>query len=131
MAGVPLRSDSDTAPLVRAQYLDWLSQPDSFAFFAEVDGRAVGYIIGFVQEPSEIWDTGLIGHIDSFLVLSEMRGRGIGRLLMEAAYDHMRRVGVGTVGLEVSPVTKQRVAFVTIRNHSEPSSHVPKGSRFT
>jgi GNAT superfamily N-acetyltransferase len=86
MAGVPLRSDSDTAPLVRAQYLDWLSQPDSFAFFAEVDGRAVGYIIGFVQEPSEIWDTGLIGHIDSFLVLSEMRGRGIGRLLMEAAY---------------------------------------------
>jgi ribosomal protein S18 acetylase RimI-like enzyme len=83
--GVPLREDSDTGPLTRALYLEWLSQPDSFAFFAEEGGRPVGFIIGFVQEPSEVWDTGRIGHIDSFLVLPEMRGRGVGRLLMDAA----------------------------------------------
>ncbi len=80
----PLREDSDTGPLTRALYLEWLSQPDSFAFFAEESGRPVGFIIGFVQEPSEVWDTGRIGHIDSFLVLPEMRGRGVGRLPMDA-----------------------------------------------
>jgi GNAT superfamily N-acetyltransferase len=106
MAGLPLRTNSDTGPLVRAQYLEWLSQPDSFAFFAEADERTVGYIIGFVQEPSEIWDTGPIGHIDSFLVLPEMRGQGVGHLLMEAAYHHMRRVGVRTVGLDVFPTNE-------------------------
>jgi ribosomal protein S18 acetylase RimI-like enzyme len=101
--GLPLRTNSDTSPIARAQYLEWLSQPDSFAFFAEVENRTVGYIIGFIQEPSEIWDTGRIGHIDSFLVLPEMRGQGVGHLLMEAAYDHMRSVGAKTVGLVVFP----------------------------
>jgi ribosomal protein S18 acetylase RimI-like enzyme len=101
--GLPLRTNSDTGPMVQAQYLEWLSQPDSFAFLAEVDEKTVGYIIGFVQDPSEIWDTGRIGHIDSFLVLPEMRGQGVGSLLMEAAYDHMRSVGVTTVGLDVFP----------------------------
>lgn len=99
--GVPLREDSDTGPLVRAMYLKWLSQPDSFAFFAEDDRRPVGFVIGFIEEPSEIWDTGRIGHVDSLLVLPEMRGHGVGRLLMDAVYDHLSRVGVRTVGLDV------------------------------
>ncbi|HEU4488419.1 MAG TPA: hypothetical protein VFS38_03935 [Actinomycetota bacterium] len=42
--GVPLREDSDTGPLTRALYLEWLSQPDSFAFFAEEGGGPVGFI---------------------------------------------------------------------------------------
>lgn len=56
-----------------------------------------------------MWDTGRIGHIDSFLVLPEMRGRGVGRLLMDAVYDHLRRVGVKTVGLDL--VATNRVAL--------------------
>jgi hypothetical protein len=53
--GVRLREDSDTEPLVRALYLEWLSQPDSFAFFAEDDHKPVGFVIGFIEEPSAIW----------------------------------------------------------------------------
>jgi ribosomal protein S18 acetylase RimI-like enzyme len=98
---VPLREDGDTGLRVRALYLEWLEQPDSFAFVAEADGRTVGYIIGFVQEPSEIWDTGPIGHIDSFLVSPEARGQGVGRLLLEKAYDELISKGVRTVGLDV------------------------------
>ena len=39
--------------------------------------------------------------IDSFYVLPEMRGRGVGRLLMDAAYSEMRRAGASTVALEM------------------------------
>ena len=59
--------------------------PDSFAFLAEEDGRLVGYVVGFYDEPHFMWSTGRVGHIDSFYVLPELRGRGVGRLLMEAA----------------------------------------------
>jgi GNAT superfamily N-acetyltransferase len=99
--GVPLRNDEDTARLVRALYEEWITQPDSFAFVAELDGRPVGYVIGFIQEPSEIWDTGRIGHIDSFLVTPEARGKGVGRILLGKVYDHLSRVGVRTLGLDV------------------------------
>ena len=99
--GVPLRNDEDTGPLVRALYIEWMTQPDSFAFVAELDGKPVGYVLGFVQEPSEMWDTGRIGHIDSFLVTPEARGKGVGSLLLEKVYDHLGRIGVRTVGLDV------------------------------
>ena len=74
--------------------------PDSFAFLAEEDGRLVGYVVGFYDEPHFMWSTGRVGHIDSFYVLPELRGRGVGRLLMEAAYAEMRQAGA-TMALEM------------------------------
>jgi ribosomal protein S18 acetylase RimI-like enzyme len=82
-------------------YREWLSRPDSFAFLAEEDGRPVGFVVGFFEEPHFMWDTGRVGHIDSFYVLSEMHGRGVGRQLMDAAYAEMRRAGATTVALEM------------------------------
>jgi GNAT superfamily N-acetyltransferase len=94
-------SDSTSAAIVREMYREWLSGPDSFAFLAEETGRSVGYVVGFFDEPHFMWETGRIGHIDSFYVLPEWRGRGVGRQLMDAAYSEMRRVGVATVALEM------------------------------
>src|SRR6476469_6745679 len=99
--GVPLRADGETGPIVRGLYLEWLSQPDSFAFIAELDNHPVGYLLGYLQEPSEVWDTGRIGYIDSFLVVPDVRGQGVGRRLLDAAFAHLRAVGVRTVGLDV------------------------------
>ena len=48
-----------------------------------------------------MWSTGRVGHIDSFYVLPGLRGRGVGRLLMEAAYAQMRQAGASTVALEM------------------------------
>jgi len=48
-----------------------------------------------------MWDTGKMGHVDSFYVLPEGRGQGIGRLLMNRAYDELRAAGVTTVALDV------------------------------
>lgn len=99
--GLKLLADQESAVIVREMYREWLSGPDSFAFFAEEDGRAVGYVIGFYDQPHFMWDTGRVGHVDSFYVLPELRGRGVGRLLMEAAYAAMREAGAETVALEV------------------------------
>jgi GNAT superfamily N-acetyltransferase len=61
----------------------------------------VGYVVGFYDEPHFMWSTGRVGHIDSFYVLPELRGRGVGRLLMEPACAEMRQAGATTVALEM------------------------------
>jgi GNAT superfamily N-acetyltransferase len=99
--GLELRSESESSVIVREMYRDWLSGEGSFAFFAEEDGRPVGYVIGFYEEPHFMWSTARVGHVDSFYVLPEMRGRGVGRLLMDAAYQAMREAGADTVALEM------------------------------
>jgi ribosomal protein S18 acetylase RimI-like enzyme len=99
--GLEVLSEPESAVIVRAMYLDWLSSDDSFAFIAEEDGRPVGYVIGFYDQPHFMWATGRVGHVDSFYVLPELRGRGVGRLLMDAAYAAMREAGAETVALEM------------------------------
>jgi GNAT superfamily N-acetyltransferase len=99
--GLEVLSEPASASVVREMYREWLSKPESFAFLAEEDGRPVGFVVGFYEEPHFMWDSGRVGHIDSFYVLSEMRGRGVGRQLMDAAYAEMRQAGAQTVALEM------------------------------
>jgi GNAT superfamily N-acetyltransferase len=108
VAGLEVLSESASAEIVGATYREWLSRPDSFAFVAEDEGRAVGFVIGFCEEPHFMWETGRVGHVDSFYVLPETRGQRVGRRLMEAAYAAMREAGVSTVALEM--VTDNEVA---------------------
>lgn len=98
--GLDVRSEPESAEIVREMYRDWLAGVDSFAFLAEEDGKSVGYLIGFYEEPHFMWATDRVGHIDSFYVLPDMRGRGVGRLLIEAAYGEMLRAGADAVALE-------------------------------
>ena len=99
--GLDVLSESASAEIVREMYRQWLADADSFAFIAEDEGRPVGYLIGYYDEPHFMWATGRVGHIDSFYVLPEMRGRGVGRGLMDAAYSAMREAGASTVALEM------------------------------
>ncbi len=99
--GVPVRSDEASAAIVREMYRDWLSGNEGFALLAEEDGRQVGYLVAFYEDDHFMWDTGRIGHVDSFYVRPELRGRGVGRLLMDRAYDLMGDAGARTVALEM------------------------------
>lgn len=94
-------SESDSAAIVAEMYREWLSGPNAFALLAEADARPVGYLVGFYEEPHFMWSAGRVGHIDSLYVLPELRSRGVGRLLMQAAYSEMRQAGATTVTLEV------------------------------
>jgi ribosomal protein S18 acetylase RimI-like enzyme len=99
--GLEVLSEQASARVVREMYREWLSTPDAFAFIAEDDGRPVGFVVGFYEGAHFMWDTGRVGHIDSFYVLPETRGLGVGRRLMDAAYAEMREAGVTTVALEM------------------------------
>ena len=99
--GLAVLSGPASAEIVREQYREMLSARDPLAFIAEDDGRPVGYLIGFYEEPHFMWETDRVGHVDSFYVLPETRGRGVGRLLMEAAYAAMRDAGASAVALDV------------------------------
>jgi GNAT superfamily N-acetyltransferase len=101
VAGLSVLSESASAEIVGEMYREWLSRPDSFAFVAEDEGKPVGYVIGFYEEPHFMWETGRVGHVDSFYVLPETRGQGVGRRLMEAAYAAMREAGASIVALEM------------------------------
>ena len=60
--GLDVLSESDSAVIVGKMYREWLSSPDSFAFLAEEDGRLVGYVVGFYDEPHFMWSTSRVGH---------------------------------------------------------------------
>jgi hypothetical protein len=62
--GLDVLSESDSAVIVGKRYREWLSGPDSFAFLAEEDGRLVGYVVGFYDEPHFMWSTGRVGRGD-------------------------------------------------------------------
>lgn len=101
VAGLSVLSETASAEIVGEMYRKWLSGPELFAFVAEDEGRPVGYVIGFYEEPHFMWDTGRVGHVDSFYVLPETRGQGVGRQLMDSAYAAMREAGASTVALEM------------------------------
>jgi len=101
ITGMPVLSEEVSAEIVREMYRTWLSGPDGFALVAEEDAHPVGYLVAFYEDQHFMWDTGRVGHIDSFYTLPEVRGHGVGRLLMDRAYAVMRDAGVTTVALDV------------------------------
>ncbi len=101
ITGLPVLSEEASAAIVLEMYREWLSGADGFALLAEEGGHPVGYLVAFYEDPHFMWDTGRVGHIDSFYTLPEVRGRGIGRLLMDQAYAVMRDAGVTAVALDL------------------------------
>jgi GNAT superfamily N-acetyltransferase len=68
--------------------------PDG-CFVAEQGGRVVGLIF------SRTW--GSVGWFGTFAVLPELQGRGIGKELIEASLDYLRRRPSRMIGLETMP----------------------------
>ena len=64
-------------------------------FVAEHDGRVVGIIF------SRTW--GGVGWFGTFAVLPEFQGQGIGKQLISASLDYLRRDPRRTIGLETMP----------------------------
>ncbi len=91
----------------------WIQQSGSIVFIAESSieegkpsleigkSQAVGYLVLQTSSREEL--TGVLqGWIVDLAVLSEWRGKGVGRELLKAAEDHCRKQEISYLGLTVS-----------------------------
>jgi ribosomal protein S18 acetylase RimI-like enzyme len=82
-------------PRTRANMLACLRKDPEGCFVAEEDSRVVGFIL------SRTW--GGVGWFGTFAVLPEYQGRGIGKRLIAASLDYLRRDPDRVIGLETMP----------------------------
>lgn len=102
LPGIPVRSQDEAWRRRRDLYVDWLAEKDAILLLAETRATAVGYALSHMHEPDEAWDTrGRFGVLESLAVLPEMRGRGVGRMLMAALHAELRHLGVTTLAIGV------------------------------
>ena len=91
----PLRTPQESWLVRRGLYEEWLAEPDAFVCVAEAGGEPVGYALVHMRAPEETWATGdRIAELESLAVLPEYRGRGVGRALVDAVFEELRRLDV-------------------------------------
>lgn len=79
----------------------WIQQSGSIVFIVEKKTQPIGYLVLHTSSREEI--TGVNqGWIMDLGVLPEWRGKGAGRVLLEAAEDHCREQRVPYLGLAVT-----------------------------
>lgn len=111
----------------RAKYEAWLSKPAAFLMIAEQDEQAVGYAVVSIGEGYDGWHSPEgIGDLHDFVVLPEMRGRGIGTILMDAVEGELRDAGVEHCRLRVIARNADAVRFYEQRG-MEVVSHIMLG----
>jgi [ribosomal protein S18]-alanine N-acetyltransferase len=99
-----LEAASFSSPWNRQHFLSELASPLSFPLIAQAtDGAVEGYIC-----PMIVLDEGSILNV---AVRPESRGRGIGRLLVEAALSDLRSRGAAFVALEVRPSNRAALSL--------------------
>lgn len=87
--------DEDLPPRTRTNVLALREKDPDGCFVAEHDGRVVGLIF------SRTW--GSVGWFGTFAVQPELQGRGIGKQLISASLDYLRRRPGRMIGLETMP----------------------------
>jgi [ribosomal protein S18]-alanine N-acetyltransferase len=83
----------------RADLRYYLCHPRSFSVAAEDE---LGIILGFVIAESYLEEGRGIGHVITVDVAPASRRHGLGRMLMEAVFDHLRASEAAMVRLEVA-----------------------------
>lgn len=88
-----IEKSSFPLPWKREHFLHEIGSPHSYPFVAELDGEIAGYVcLMSLFEEAQILD---------IAVAADRRGSGIGRLLMEKAFDVALEKGAEVMALEV------------------------------
>ena len=107
-----IEQESFRDPWSKNAYEDELKNPLAHYVIAEADGQAVGYA-GFWHIMDE-------GHVTNVAVKKSFRGQGIGKMLMRALLDEVKKEQIEAVTLEVrvsnTPAIRlyEKMGFVSV-----------------
>jgi len=82
-------------------------------FLFELEGRVVGFVTCRVNRRTRI------GHIPNIAVHPDHQGKGIGKQLMDTAFDYLRSLGMSYVRIETLEQNHRCVAFYPKRGFRE------------
>jgi ribosomal protein S18 acetylase RimI-like enzyme len=106
------RARADSWRRRRAQYLQWLSEPDSFALVAWREGAVVGYAMVHLRVGSPTWPLSeRAGELETLSVLPAEHGQGIGSALLDAVRERLHSLDVGELALHVIPTNADAIRF--------------------
>jgi ribosomal protein S18 acetylase RimI-like enzyme len=117
MAGQHARYDAerwdwtdDFCEVHRRHLLETLDEQDVLSLVAEGPaGEVVGYLRASVSEPAPIWRVRRRAQIWDVYVSEAHSRKGVGRMLMERAFDELRARGAEDVILRVSEANRSAV----------------------
>jgi ribosomal protein S18 acetylase RimI-like enzyme len=123
--GLPFRSGEEAWKRRRPYYATLLESGRGTLLLAEEeDGRAIGYAMVAVRGGQATLVTGeRVAELETLSVAGAERGRGVGRALMDAAYDVIRELGATEIMLYVLDGNDGAMRFYE-RYGLEPYLHV-------
>ena len=119
VAGFPTPTPPSADAFARAFHAK-LADPKSCQLVAEQDGQLVGYVSGYCHPT--FYARGQTAWVDEILVDESSRGRGLGRLLMEAFEEWAR----GHDCVLVSLATRGTTGFYEHLGYSSRASYYKK-----
>jgi ribosomal protein S18 acetylase RimI-like enzyme len=84
---------ADVAAAYAELFAEHLGRPESVLLVAEAGGEPLGYVFGAVEGPSLVSLTGRVGWVHDLYVSPNIREKGIGGGLLDAAVAALRRIG--------------------------------------
>ena len=96
----------------KANYQKWLRESGTRLFIAKDSEKSIGYALVRIIGGSETWKSGdRIAELETFSVLPEHRGEGLGSRLMAEIYAFLREEGIREIGVTVVETNTQAVRF--------------------
>jgi ribosomal protein S18 acetylase RimI-like enzyme len=86
--------------------------PDFCLLLAEEDGRRLGYCMGWVNTRPPIYKRRRVGYISHICVEGGSRGMGVGKALIRAMEDELRRQDVEFIEIHVAVENADAVRLV-------------------
>lgn len=91
------------------KYINWLKNHSTFFKILFVNGEPAGFIVADANWKSI--DGKKVGEIHELALKKKYWGKGLGKLLLEAALEHLNSQGVNIYGLWVGTKNKSAIEF--------------------
>ncbi|MGC8972970.1 MAG: GNAT family N-acetyltransferase [Thermoproteus sp.] len=107
----PLLRPAENLLAVSKEYIkSKISSPSSVVLVAEIDGRAVGVVVGDVEDRL-FYEPRMAGIIREFYILPEFRRKGLGKRMMSEIMDALRRKGAQMIMADFPALNEIAIEF--------------------